>query len=63
MRLGAKEWKILGEYAQLHGLRPQLSVPSMGQFRFLNRDGGEVNVTITTMVNEITDLHRKDKQQ
>lgn len=58
----AKDWKILKDYVEMHDLKPQLSTPSIGQFRFMDRLGREVKVSMTTMKHTIEAARKQDKQ-
>ena len=62
MRMSAKDWRVIAEYAQLHDLKPKMSTPSSGQYFFTTRQGVEVKVGITTMTKEIEEARKGDKR-
>jgi hypothetical protein len=45
----AKEWRYIGQYAEAHSLKPQLSNVSLGQITFTDSEGKEVTASLTTM--------------
>ena len=62
MRMSASDWRTLGEYARIHDLRPQLSVPASGIFIFLDAQNKEIQVALATMTNEIKERKNRDKE-
>lgn len=62
MKISAKDWRAIRDYAEAHHLKPQLSVPSVGIFDFTDPTGKRVTVGLTTIQNWYKDMKGKDKQ-